>query len=63
MFQNHMLLNLTVPAALILLLSSVVLGVMAARTRRRSLRVASAVCGVLAVLIGVLSLLLGLTIP
>ena len=63
MFQNYMLLNLTVPAALILLLSSLVLGVMAARTRRRTRRVASAVCGVLAVLMGVLSYLLGLTIP
>ncbi|MDL2342961.1 hypothetical protein QOL99_02230 [Deinococcus sp. MIMF12] len=63
MSQPYMLLNLTVPVALVLLLGSVVLGGLADRTRRRSLVIASAVCGVPAVLMGVLSYLLGLTIP
>jgi len=63
MSRPDLLLNLTVPAALVLLLGAVVLGVLAARTHRRSLTVASAVCGVMAVLTGVLSYLLGLIIP
>lgn len=63
MSRPYLLLDTTVPTALALLLVAVVLGLLAARTRRKSLRIASVVCSVLAVLTGLLSVLLGLTIP